>query len=208
MSMSYVVRTGDTLTSIAKKFKLKSWQELYNFSENAAFRRKRPNPNLIFTGDQLFIPDGGPVPPIPLPPKPTPPPTPQLISRPASKDVILPIKQFKGEKGEDIAYWSNMARITTFPDTAVGPAKSTQVDERAGVSRIDRKFVSEDSMFNIIQSQRWEYRFTWKVGATTVQVFNSRQLEDMVSQQVAMEIVEHPGHHALRPRKKGTSGFP
>jgi hypothetical protein len=208
MSIMYVVRTGDTLTSIARKFKLKSWQELYNFSENAAFRRKRPNPNLIFTGDQLFIPDGGPVPPIPPLPKPAPPPAPQLISRPTGKDVLLPTKQFQGEKGEDIAYWSNMARITAMPDSAVTPGKSSQVDSRATLSRIDRKFVSEDNLLGILQSQRWEYRYTWKVGATSVQVFNSGQLEDTVSQQVGMEIVDHPGHHALRPRKKGTSGFP
>jgi hypothetical protein len=208
MSIMYVVRTGDTLTSIAKKFKQKSWQDVYYFSENAAFRKKRPNPNLIFTGDQLFIPDGGPVPPIPPVPKPPLPAEPKMISRPTSKEVILPTKQFQGEKGEDIAYWSNMARITAMPDSAVTPGKAGQIDERAGLSRIDRKFVSEDNLFGVLQSQRWEYRYTWKAGATTVQVFNGGQLEDTVTQQVGMEIVDHPGHHALRPRRKGTSGFP
>jgi hypothetical protein len=35
-----------------------SWQELYNHPDNSAFRRKRPNPDLIQPGDVLAIPQG------------------------------------------------------------------------------------------------------------------------------------------------------
>jgi len=53
---THVVKPGDTLAAIAKKYGLKSWQELYNHPTNAAFRAKRPNPNQISVGDQIVIP--------------------------------------------------------------------------------------------------------------------------------------------------------
>jgi hypothetical protein len=61
MSTAYTVQKGDNLSLIAKRHGLKSWQEIYNDAENAEFRRKRPNPNLIFPGDVVIIP-GGPSP--------------------------------------------------------------------------------------------------------------------------------------------------
>jgi hypothetical protein len=33
-----------------------TWQEVYHHSDNAAFRRKRPNPDLIHPGDVVMIP--------------------------------------------------------------------------------------------------------------------------------------------------------
>jgi len=69
MSKPYTVVRGDNLTAIARRFGLKTWQELYNNPENAAFRAKRPNPNLIFPGDLLMVPDGAaPAPPTPARP--------------------------------------------------------------------------------------------------------------------------------------------
>ncbi len=59
MSVPYTVKPGDSLSAIARKLGLKSWQELYNNPDNAAFRAKRPNPNLIFAGDVLMIPGTG-----------------------------------------------------------------------------------------------------------------------------------------------------
>ncbi|MGO9109819.1 MAG: LysM peptidoglycan-binding domain-containing protein [Thermoguttaceae bacterium] len=55
----YVVKPGDTLSAIARQHGIKSWQELYNDASNTSFRMKRPNPNLIFPGDQINIPDAG-----------------------------------------------------------------------------------------------------------------------------------------------------
>ena len=57
MSTRYVVRTGDNLSKIASTFRLRSWAAIYNDPENADFRRRRPNPNLIVTGDVLMVPD-------------------------------------------------------------------------------------------------------------------------------------------------------
>jgi hypothetical protein len=57
MSTRYVVKQGDNLSRIASTFHLRSWAEIYNDPENAEFRRRRPNPNLILVGDVLMVPD-------------------------------------------------------------------------------------------------------------------------------------------------------
>ena len=53
----YTVQQGDCLNSLAKKCGFSDYAKLYRHSENAAFREKRPNPNIICPGDILFIPD-------------------------------------------------------------------------------------------------------------------------------------------------------
>lgn len=55
---TYIVKKGDNLTHIARRFGIKSWRALYNHPRNADFRRKRPNPNLIYPGDLLYVPGG------------------------------------------------------------------------------------------------------------------------------------------------------
>ena len=60
MSTAYTVEPGDTLSSIAKKFSIPDWRTIYNTAENRAFRLKRPNPDHIFRGDVLMIPDTSP----------------------------------------------------------------------------------------------------------------------------------------------------
>jgi hypothetical protein len=52
----YTVKPGDNLSAIARRFNVGSWQEIYNLPENAEFRRRRPNPNLIFPNDVVMIP--------------------------------------------------------------------------------------------------------------------------------------------------------
>ena len=53
----YTVVQGDCLSAIAHKFGFADWRTIYNHGNNAEFRRLRPNPNLIYPGDELFIPD-------------------------------------------------------------------------------------------------------------------------------------------------------
>jgi hypothetical protein len=60
MSFPYTVNQGDNLSLIARKFKLRSWMEIYYHRDNTAFRLKRPNPNLIFAGDVVMIPGNPP----------------------------------------------------------------------------------------------------------------------------------------------------
>ncbi|BBO88400.1 LysM peptidoglycan-binding domain-containing protein [Desulfosarcina ovata] len=79
MGTLYVVKKGDWLSKIAEKHGYESWQEIYYHEDNAAFRAKRPDPNLIYPGDELILPDlEPPAPPPPPPPPPTPPPPPEM----------------------------------------------------------------------------------------------------------------------------------
>lgn len=57
MSVRYVVKWGDTLSGIASRHGLKSYREIYDHPDNAEFKAKRPDPNKIFVGDVLFVPD-------------------------------------------------------------------------------------------------------------------------------------------------------
>jgi hypothetical protein len=51
------VRQGECLSSIAELYGFSDWRVIYNDAQNADFRKKRPNPNLIYPGDELYIPD-------------------------------------------------------------------------------------------------------------------------------------------------------
>src|SRR5215469_1542809 len=57
MSTYYSVCRGDCLSSISSQFGFDAYQAIYYHPENAAFRQKRPNPNVIYEGDVVFIPD-------------------------------------------------------------------------------------------------------------------------------------------------------
>ena len=51
-----VVAPGDCLSSIAKRFGL-TWPILWNAPENAGLRAKRKDPNILYPGDQVFVPE-------------------------------------------------------------------------------------------------------------------------------------------------------
>lgn len=57
MPTIHTVAQGETLTGIAKKYKYSSWQKIYNHAANAEFKALRDNPNIIFPGDKIVIPD-------------------------------------------------------------------------------------------------------------------------------------------------------
>lgn len=54
---THTVQPGDNLARIAKQYKIANWRDIYHHPENAAFRKKRPNPNILFEGDEVFIPE-------------------------------------------------------------------------------------------------------------------------------------------------------
>jgi N-acetylmuramoyl-L-alanine amidase len=54
--MKHVVRKGECLSSIARKYGLGSWRDIYDLPANSAMRAKRPNPNVIYPGDEFEIP--------------------------------------------------------------------------------------------------------------------------------------------------------
>lgn len=56
----YTIQQGDTLLRIAKQFGLGCSKALYMHPSNAEFRQLRPDPNLVYPGDQITIPDDKP----------------------------------------------------------------------------------------------------------------------------------------------------
>jgi len=212
VSITYIVKTGDTLTSIAKKFNRPSWQELYYHPENADFRRKRPNPNLIFTGDAIQIP--GPAdPPIPPFPRPTPPPAPPpaKVSKVNKKSVYLPEQDSKraDDKGSDWYYMMRFAKVVADPDSAVIEGGSAEVDPSATISRIDYVRRQDSSTFGMVTIDHYDFTFSFdkRTPSAEVMIFLEGQNRERVSPAVAEEIYNHPGHFVLRPRKPGTSGY-
>ena len=57
MPTTHTVAQGETLTRIAKQYRFGSVEALYNHPDNAEFKQKRPDPNVIFPGDEIIIPD-------------------------------------------------------------------------------------------------------------------------------------------------------
>ena len=53
---NHTVSQGECITSIACKYGFTP-QTIYNHANNSGLKRERPNPNILFPGDQLFIPD-------------------------------------------------------------------------------------------------------------------------------------------------------
>ena len=57
MGKKHVVKRGECLSRIARAYGFKSYRELYDHPDNAAFKARRPDPNLIQPGDELQIPE-------------------------------------------------------------------------------------------------------------------------------------------------------
>jgi hypothetical protein len=65
MGTVYIVKSGDTLSKIAREHGYNSWRDIYYHADNAEFRRKRPDPDRIYPGDELILPGMEPPPPEP-----------------------------------------------------------------------------------------------------------------------------------------------
>ena len=53
----YTVKSGDCLSTIAAQYGFHNYRTIYDHPGNAALKAKRPNPNIIYPGDIVFIPD-------------------------------------------------------------------------------------------------------------------------------------------------------
>ncbi len=57
MERYHTVSQGEHLTSIAKDYHFSDYRTIYNHPENKDFKDSRPDPNVIFPGDVIFIPN-------------------------------------------------------------------------------------------------------------------------------------------------------
>jgi hypothetical protein len=57
VSTIHVVKQGEWLQQIARLYGFASWRTLYDHPDNEPLRDKRPDPDLLFPGDEVIIPD-------------------------------------------------------------------------------------------------------------------------------------------------------
>lgn len=60
MPIEHIVQQGECLSSIAKQYGFSDRNTIYNDDRNSALRGLRPDPNVLFPGDRLTIPDKEP----------------------------------------------------------------------------------------------------------------------------------------------------
>jgi LysM repeat protein len=60
VSEIHTVEQGEYLASIAKDYGFSDWRTIYDHPQNADLKKKRPNPDILLPGDQIFIPDKQP----------------------------------------------------------------------------------------------------------------------------------------------------
>lgn len=51
------IKLGECLANLVHQYRLRDYRSLYNHPNNADLRHARPNPNILFAGDQVFVPD-------------------------------------------------------------------------------------------------------------------------------------------------------
>jgi len=57
MAGYHIVDQGDHLSSIAKQYGFSDYHTIWNHPNNAQLKQERQNPNVVFPGDRVFIPD-------------------------------------------------------------------------------------------------------------------------------------------------------
>lgn len=57
MGQTHEVSQGECLSGIAKKYGFGDWHKIYDHPDNSDFKNEHPNPNIIFPGDKICIPD-------------------------------------------------------------------------------------------------------------------------------------------------------
>ncbi len=57
MAQVHTVQQGECFTVIARKYGFADFRTIYDHPQNAELKRKRPDPNLLYPGDQIVIPD-------------------------------------------------------------------------------------------------------------------------------------------------------
>jgi len=61
MPTTHVVKPGECLLLIARRYGVADFKRLYEHPDNAELRDKRPNPNVLYPGDTVVLPEVSPV---------------------------------------------------------------------------------------------------------------------------------------------------
>ncbi|HKA89475.1 MAG TPA: peptidoglycan-binding protein [Haliangiales bacterium] len=54
---SHTVERGECFSSIARQYGFADYHTLYDHPQNAPLKKRRPNPNMLLPGDEVFIPE-------------------------------------------------------------------------------------------------------------------------------------------------------
>jgi peptidoglycan hydrolase-like protein with peptidoglycan-binding domain len=57
MAGMHTVKQGEYMAFIAAEYGFTNWQTIWNLPQNAALKNQRQNPNVLFPGDQVYVPD-------------------------------------------------------------------------------------------------------------------------------------------------------
>ncbi len=57
MARNHRVRQGECIASIAKLYHFPDYRTIWNHARNVRLKRRRPNPNILYPGDRVYIPD-------------------------------------------------------------------------------------------------------------------------------------------------------
>ncbi|NTX06002.1 peptidoglycan-binding protein [Myxococcus sp. CA051A] len=60
MSTTHVIRRGECMLLVARRYGILDYRQVYEHPANAELRRKRPNPSVLYPGDTVFIPEPRP----------------------------------------------------------------------------------------------------------------------------------------------------
>lgn len=57
MATTHPVQQGECLSSIAKRYGFADWRTIFDHPQNEELRKRRPNPNVLYPGDNITIPN-------------------------------------------------------------------------------------------------------------------------------------------------------
>ncbi|HZI16823.1 MAG TPA: peptidoglycan-binding protein [Myxococcus sp.] len=57
MPTIHIVKQGECLSLIARRYGFSDYKKVYEHPDNAALRKKRPDPDVLFPGDEVVIPE-------------------------------------------------------------------------------------------------------------------------------------------------------
>lgn len=60
MPREHIVQQGESLSGIARRYGFTDWRLIYDDPSNAELKKQRPDPNILFPGDRISIPDAKP----------------------------------------------------------------------------------------------------------------------------------------------------